>query len=203
MGNKDMDNDDRARLILAQEAARIIVEHGIRDYRSAKIKAAEKLGMRNRGALPGNDEIERAVGEHLQLFGGTAHAGFLVLIREVGLSAMTLLSMFRPRLVGPVLSGTADANSSIELHVFSDSPEPVAMHLSKFGIGYKEYERRMKHRRDQVVVYAGFAFMREDVAIEATVFPLNGVRQAPISPIDGRPMKRADTKTVEKLIERL
>jgi hypothetical protein len=37
--------------------------------------------------------------------------------------------------------------------------------------------------------------------VEATVFPLNGVRQAPISPIDGKPMRRADVETVRRLIE--
>ena len=29
-------------------------------------------------------------------------------------------------------------------------------------------------------------------AIEATVFPLDGIRQAPVSPVDGKPMRRAD-----------
>ena len=36
---------DRTRQMLAQEAARIIVNHGVRDYRVAKQKAAERLGV--------------------------------------------------------------------------------------------------------------------------------------------------------------
>ena len=64
---------ERARQVLAQEAARIIVDHGIRDYRVAKQKAAERLGVGGRGSLPGNAEIEAAVANHLQLFGGEAH----------------------------------------------------------------------------------------------------------------------------------
>src|SRR5690606_40456469 len=67
LGRKSTNGFDRARHVLAQEAARIIVEQGIQDYRAAKIKAAERLGMSARGVLPGNSEIERAVGEHLQL----------------------------------------------------------------------------------------------------------------------------------------
>lgn len=201
MGKKNKDNPDRARMVLAQETARLIVEHGIRDYRSAKAKAAARLGMRNHGALPGNEEVEQAVSDHLQLFGGAAHGSFLTVIRQVGLSAMELLSDFDPRLVGSVLSGTADANSPVELHVFSDSPELVAMHLSNLGVSYKAYERRIKCRRDQVAAYAGFAFFRDDIAIEATVFPIVGIRQAPISPIDGRSMKRADTKMLRGLIK--
>ena len=48
MGRKSSnlcDRGDRARQILAQEAARIIVDQGVRDYRVAKTKAAERLGM--------------------------------------------------------------------------------------------------------------------------------------------------------------
>ena len=43
--------------MLAQEAARIIVDQGLRDYRAAKLKAAERLGMNTRGSLPRNAEI--------------------------------------------------------------------------------------------------------------------------------------------------
>ena len=74
--------------MLAQEAARIIVDHGVRDYRAAKIKAAERLGMNSRGSLPRNSEIELAVSEHLQLFGRESHTDFLRAMREAALAAM-------------------------------------------------------------------------------------------------------------------
>lgn len=200
MARKNGNGPDRARQLLAQETARIIVNQGIRDYRRAKIKAAEKLGMKNSGALPGNAEIELAVSEHLQLFGRESHADFMSILRAAGLSAMELLSVFDPRLVGPALSGTASETSPVNLHVFSDSPELVAMHLSDLGVGYRAYERRIRSRRDQLDTFAGFAFVHDDVTIEATVFPVDGIRQAPISPVDGKPMKRADMKTVRELI---
>ena len=75
------------------------------------------------GRLPGNAEIEAAVAEHLQLFGGDSHADHLRLMRVAALSAMELLAAFTPRLVGPVLVGTADENSAVNLHVFADSPD--------------------------------------------------------------------------------
>jgi hypothetical protein len=37
--------------------------------------------------------------------------------------------------------------------------------------------------------------------IDAVVFPTDGIRQAPVSPVDGRPMRRASTLEVEALIE--
>ena len=200
MPRKRRTQNDRSRQLLAQEAARFIVDHGIRDYRQAKIKAAERLGFDMRGSLPGNAEVERAVGEHLQLFGREAHSDRLDMMRRVALSAMDLLEPFSPRLVGPVLQGTADDHSVVNLHVFADHPEAVAAALADLGVGYRPYERRLKSRRDRVDTFAGFQFEHEHTAVEATVFPVDGIRQAPISPINGKPMQRADRRAVAALL---
>ncbi len=186
--------------MVAQEAARIIVNHGVRDYGAAKIKAAERLGLNARGSLPGNPEIERAIEEHHQLFGRDSHMELLRSMRESALSAMAVLSRFTPRLVGPVLNGTADENSAINLHVFADSAEAVAMQLAELDIQYRPYERRLKSRRGQTDTYAGFEFHHESAAVQATVFPIDGIRQAPLSPIDGRPTDRADAGRVRGLL---
>ena len=201
MPKRSDQNPDRARQMVAQEAARLIVDGGMRDYRAAKIKAAERLGLRNRGSLPGNAEIEEAVGAHHKIFGGDEHAAFLAAMRETALAVMRLLSDFEPRLVGPVLNGTADDHSAVNLHVFADSPEVVAFALADQGFQYRAYERRLKSRQGQPEVYAGFRFRHADATVEATVFPFDGIRQAPISPIDGRPMRRADVRAVEGLLD--
>lgn len=203
MARRRNSETERARLVLAQEAARIIVDHGVRDYRVAKQKAAERLGVSARGSLPGNAEIEAAVAEHLQLFGGDSHEDRLRLMRVAALSAMELLSSFTPRLVGPVLSGTADENSAVNLHVFADSPEFVAMELAELGVSYKPYERRLRSRRDRFDTFAGFEFHHGNNPIQATVFPVDGIRQAPMSPIDGKPMRRIDANGVQELLEHI
>lgn len=186
--------------MIAQEAARIIVNQGVRDYRAAKIKAADRLGLNFRGSLPGNPEIERAIEEHHQLFGGESHTELLRSMREAALSAMRMLETFTPRLVGPVLAGTADENSAVNLHVFTDAPEAVAMQLGDLQIQYRPYERRLKSRHNQAATYAGFEFQHEAAHVQATVFPIDGIRQAPLSPIDGKPMDRADVTRVTNLL---
>jgi hypothetical protein len=200
MARKASNGNDRARKVLAQEAARIIVEQGVEDYRVAKIKAAERLGMTERGSLPGNPEIEHAVSEHLKLFGRESHLDLLRVLRRAALSAMELLAPFTPRLVGPVLHGTAAANSAVNLHVFSDSAELVAVRLQESSVQYRPYDRRLKSRRDRAETFSGFRFTHDSSSIEATVFPLDGIRQAPISPVDGKPMRRADSQAVLKLL---
>ena len=201
MAKRNGANGDRARTVLAQEAARIIVEQGIQDYRVAKQKAADRLGMKARGSLPGNSEIEQAVTEHLKLFGRDSHLDLLRLMRQAALSAMDLLAAFTPRLVGPVLHGTASASTPVHLHVFADDAEQVAITLQKSRVQYRPFERRLKSRRDRAETFAGFRFTQNDSDIEATVFPVDGVRQAPISPVDGKPMRRADKNAILKLLE--
>jgi hypothetical protein len=200
MKRKRTSESERERLLVAQEAARIIVNQGVRDYRVAKQKAVERLGLYARGSLPGNSEIEAAVSDHLQLFGGESHQDMLRLMRTAALSAMELLAAFSPRLVGPVLTGTADQNSAINLHLFADSAETVAMEIGDYGIPFRSFERRLKSRRGQIETYAGFEFSHCNETVQATVFPVDGIRQAPMSPIDGRPMKRVDTNTVQELL---
>ena len=194
---------ERARPVLAPQAARIIVDHGIRDYRVAKQKAAERLGVGTRGSLPGNAEVESAVAEYLLLFGGDSHTDLLRLMRTAALSAMELLAEFSPRLVGPVLAGTADENSAVNLHLFTDSPEMVAMEIGDMGIAFRPYERRLKSRRGQVEMYPGFEFSHRNETIQATIFPVDGIRQAPISPIDGKPMRRVDSEAVQVLLSHI
>jgi hypothetical protein len=201
MGKKLVNGYDRARRILAQEAARIIVEQGIDDYRVAKTKAAERLGMQERGSLPGNGEIEQAVAEHLLIFRHDTHTTLLQSLRRTALSAMEMLSPFAPRLVGPVLAGTAGEHSAVNLHVFADSAEQVAIRLAQDGISYRPFERRYKSRKGRSETFAAFSFVHEDSTIEATVFPYDGIRQAPMSPVDGKPMRRADSRKVQRLLE--
>lgn len=200
MARKRTSEAERARQVVAQEAARIIVTQGVRDYRVAKQKAAERLGLRGNGALPRNAEIEAAVADHHQIFSGEEHGHLLRIMRTAALSAMEMLSQFTPRLVGPVLVGTADENSAVNLHVFADSPEMVAMEIGDRGLHFRSYERRLKTRHGQVEMYAGFEFNHQNEMIQATAFPIDGIRQAPLSPIDGKPMSRADKEFVQELL---
>ena len=65
---------------VALEAARLISEHGIRDYRQAKLKAAQRLGLDDEQQLPRNREIEEALREHQN--NKTASAKALGITRE-------------------------------------------------------------------------------------------------------------------------
>jgi len=197
-----MKRSENLRQALAQEAARIMAEHGVRDFRLAKRKAAERLGVADTAAvLPKNIEIEAALAQYQRLFGGESHAESLHAQRCAALRAMQRLHEFEPRLVGAVLSGTATEHSEIQLHLFADYAEAVTIKLMDQGIPHEVTEKRVRMDSDRVLAYPGVRFQLDDQSIEATVFPTDGIRQAPVSPVDGRPMKRANKMEVEALLE--
>jgi hypothetical protein len=191
---------EHLRRALAQEAARIMAEQGIDDYGLAKRKAAERLGATDIAVLPKNTEIEAALASHHRLFDSHTHSSALSSLRETALQAMRLLEPFEPRLVGPVLSGTASAHSEITLHLFAEGSEPVALHLMELGVPHRIGERRLRYEPDRLVSYPVVQFVAGDKEIDAVVFPINGIRQSPSSPVDGRPMRRADTAELESLL---
>jgi CBS domain-containing protein len=191
---------ENLRRALAQEAARIMAEHGIRDFLVAKRKAAERFGVMDNAVLPKNTEIEEALAEYQRLFGGESHAESLNEQRRVALMAMRRLREFEPRLVGSVLSGTATEHSEVQIHLFADRPESVAIKLMDEGIPHEITERRVKMNAERVLAYPGVRFELDDQPIEATVFPTDGIRQAPVSPVDGKPMRRANVIELEALL---
>lgn len=178
-----------------------MAEHGIRDFLTAKRKAAERFGVTDNGALPKNTEIESALAEYQRLFEGDSHEQSLLAQRLVALEAMRRLREFEPRLVGPVLSGTATEHSDVQLHLFTDSAESVAIKLLDAGIAHEVTERKVRMSAERVLACPGVRFEIDDQPVEATVFPTDGIRQAPVSPVDGKPMRRAGLDELEALLK--
>jgi hypothetical protein len=191
---------DNRRASLANEAARIIQEQGLKDFRSAKDKAVERLGYRNAGALPSNGEIETALAERNRIFRGDLHLAHLEQLRQTALKMMTALSTYHPRLVGPVLSGHVTEHSNIELHLFNDSVETVSGSLDALRISHRIADFRHRFRQGQSEKFPGYRFHNEGCDFQATVFPELRRRHAPLSPVDGKPMQRADGREIERLL---
>jgi hypothetical protein len=186
---------------MAQEAARVMAEHGIQDFRAAKRKAADRLGVGEDGALPSNTEVEAALAEYQRLFAADSHGATLRAQRSVALRAMRSLAAYSPRLVGPVLHGTATAHADVQLHLFTDQPEAVALDLLDRGVGHDVGEHRLRVDAGRFRNYPTVRFALDEQVIDATVFPLDGIRQAPVSPVDGRPMRRADAVELAALLD--
>lgn len=191
---------DQQRQVIAQQAARIVVEQGIADYGTAKRKAAERLGTVAPSLLPSNAMVEHAVVEHQRLFGGARHSRRLRELREGACEAMRFFEEFEPRLVGAVLSGAASEHSPVTLHLFVDDPAAVVRRLVDHGIPFREVDRRLRYAPDRVVTCPACCFSVEGVDYEALMLSRDAIRQPPVSPVDGRAMRRASLGDVEALL---
>jgi hypothetical protein len=177
-----------------------MADEGIPDISTANRKAAERLAVANKALLPDNREIEQALIDHQRLFHADRQASRLRELRQTALDAMRFLARFRPRLVGPVLSGTAGPNADIQLHLFADAPQDVALFLMEHQAPFTTADRRLRLGNGDSVCLPVFRFGVGDHGLDLTVFTPLAEREAPPSPVDGRPMRRAALTEVQRLL---
>ena len=188
---------------IAQIAAEYMAQTGSLDYQLAKNKALHQFGSIEKSQLPSNKEIQQALITYQQLFRAETQPEQLKKLRQAALEAMTFLSQFKPRLVGSVLRGTADVHSSIYLHLFASTSEEVAIFLMDNNIPYDEELKRFHTKGNEYEYFPAFAFLADDIPIHLVVFNEQGLHHAPLSKVDGKPMQRADIKTLKNMLEEL
>lgn len=124
---------------LLAEAARLVVDEGL-DYDGAKRKALRALqarGLKTRAsALPGNEELEDAVREHIALFHADTQPAELAALRAVALTWMQRLAPFGPHLAGAVWRGTATRLSPVLLDLYCDDAKAAEIALINAGTSF-------------------------------------------------------------------
>ena len=185
---------------LAREAARILAQTQSGDYQSAKQKALRNLGLPAQTPLPRNQEIEAALFEHRQLFGGTEERQHLIELRRSALTAMRELQVFKPRLTGAVLRGSANINSTVQLHLFADTIEDVGFFLQDKGIPYRHIEQRFDTGGSRKHSIPGYGLVADGIAFDLLVFSGSDRHLRPQCPIEGGTMRRASANEVLLLL---
>jgi len=125
------------RQVIAQAAARMMVEDGVADFAYAKKKAGRQLGVTDAFCLPSNSEIEDEIRLYQALYLSEEQPGLLRELREDALKVMQLFERFNPHLTGPVLDGTAGQYSETHIHLFADSAKDVEIFLLNQQIPYQ------------------------------------------------------------------
>ncbi|MGH8543591.1 MAG: hypothetical protein ACREX3_08160 [Gammaproteobacteria bacterium] len=193
-------NGSQNRRRVAELAARIMADEGVEYYHLAKRKAADRLGIKAPREVPDNSEIAALLSVYQRLFQAQRQPRWLRAQRETALEAMRLLRLFDPMLAGPVLDGSAARQAMVCLHVFAETPEEVSHFLLEHAIPFTVHERTVRQNSRGRTAYPCFRFMAGEAGIELMVFPPFFKRQAPLSPVDGKPMARADFAFVEALV---
>lgn len=127
---------DKASAEIAAVAARMVVEDGL-EWGVAKRRALQQLNLGPRARLPGNEELEDAVREYIDIFCADTQPAELAALRRLALTWMERLQAFRPHLAGAVWYGTATRRSDIYLQLFCDDSKSAEIMLIDRGVRYE------------------------------------------------------------------
>jgi hypothetical protein len=194
----DRDHPPRRNLMreqLAHHAARLMAEDGITDYAMAKRKAARQMGAEDTRHLPSNQQVDDALRSFRALFQHESHPSVLRQLREQALATMRQLEAFQPYMTGSVLSGTAGAQSDINLLVYTDDEKKLMMFLLNNGLPFEsgQWQAHLMGRQQTV---PSFTLQTEaGVPVHIAVLPENARHSG-----SRKPQIRADIAAAEALL---
>jgi predicted nucleotidyltransferase len=115
---------------VAREAAALLYFRLEKEYKQAKVKAAENLGVR---VLPTNLEVALELDKVAEENEGPARTERLIQMRKEAWEIMKSLQAYCPVLIGSVWRGTVRRGSDIDIAVYSDAPDEVLALLQANG----------------------------------------------------------------------
>ena len=193
----------RIRRQIALLAARLMYERTESEYFTAKRKAARQLGVEYRfhpGDLPSNAEIREQILSLAQFYEGDSRRDNLRDMRVAALRVMRLLSCFKPKLIGSVLTGHVRKGSDIDVHIFSNHSSAVTSILDDEQLPYQiERKRVRKNNEERIFTHIHIS---DDYSFELTLYDADKSNYVFKSSITGGPIERATVPELEQLLRR-
>ncbi len=116
---------------VAREAATLLYFGAEKEYKQAKVRAAQTLGTH---FLPSNLDVALELDKVAEENEGAKRKERLVEMRKEALDVMRLLSAFCPVLIGSVWRGTIKQGSDIDIAVYTDDAEQIVSALKAGGV---------------------------------------------------------------------
>ncbi|MGD9131880.1 MAG: nucleotidyltransferase domain-containing protein [Candidatus Bathyarchaeota archaeon] len=124
---------------VAREAALLLYTSQEKEYKQAKKRATETLGVR---ILPSNLEVAEELDRIAEEREGASRKELLLRMRREAKEIMGMLEEFNPRLVGSVWRGTARQNSDIDILTFTQDHVQVLRRLQEHNFVAESSEWR-------------------------------------------------------------
>jgi hypothetical protein len=202
------ENQAQLRQMIAQTAARMMVEDGIHDYAYAKKKAGRQLGASENSVLPTNAEIEEEVRLYHQIYNADEQPQELENLRKAALMTMQIFARFNPHLTGSVLEGTAGKFGQTDIHLFADSAKEVEIFLLGQQIPFESSEKAYrlsdkpsKDKKDKVRKTVPVFTLETEYGIQKlSVFEFDDLRVATKKTSDGSNAERTDIQGLQLLL---
>ena len=184
---------------MALEAASLLYTSQEKEYKQAKLKAAETLGAR---ILPSNLEIAEALDKIADEKEGSSRKELLIQMRKEALQIMQTIKNFHPKLIGSVWRGTIHKNSDIDIVTFSQDHKPIYAKLKEnnFKITKTEWLSVTKKGKKETSFHIYMALPSKNEA-EIIVKSLEKKDSAEKCEIYGDEMTGLDYYKLQKLLE--
>jgi len=115
---------------VAREAALLLYTSQEKEYKQAKQRAGQNLGVR---VLPSNIEVANELDNLADEIEGSTRREQLLQMRREALQIMKTVRDFHPKLIGSVWRGTAHRDSDIDIVTFSSTPTTILRKLKNEG----------------------------------------------------------------------
>ena len=131
------------KISVANLAAQLIMEEGIKDYLFAKKKAAKSLGLNENVNLPTNSQIDKAIDDFNKIFNPNIDIEFLQQFKTQALEVMNIFKNFKPHLMNQLSKGIIPKFPEIKINLFADNLKDVEYVLLNSGLSYDFKELKM------------------------------------------------------------
>ncbi|MFO0612891.1 MAG: nucleotide-binding enzyme [Polyangiaceae bacterium] len=195
------------RVVLAREAARLMLEEGVKQYFVAKRMAARRVLNRAEAEsvrfrprdLPSNGEIRAEILALARRAEGSRQTRRLFAMRVTALEAMRALEGFEPRLIGSVSTGHVRRGSDIDLSLFTLDEDAVEARIRATGWVF-ERERVSIQKHGKIAEYVHY-HVALAYPLELTLYDPMDLRVRVRSSTDGKPIVRMRASDVRALLE--
>ena len=183
---------------VAREAATLLYSRLEKEYRQAKLKAAENLGVH---VLPSNLEVALELDQIAEEREGEARRQRLFEMRKDALAIMKVLKRFCPLLIGSVWRGTSRRGSDIDIETYSDKPQQALGVLKANDVEILRSEQVTVTEHGQIVASLHiYAKSQHGHEVEIVVRGTSAKGQKRLCDTYGDQIKGFTTMDLEKLL---
>ena len=159
----------KIKLSVANLAAQLIMEEGIKDYLYAKKKAAKSLGINENANLPTNSQIDKAIDEFNKIFNPNIDIEFLQQFKTQALELMSIFKNFKPHLMNQLSQGIIPKFPEIKINLFADNLKDVEYVLLNSELSYDFKEVKMNAKEGKHLVKSIPTIYLENLFIPAEI----------------------------------
>ncbi|RLI20986.1 hypothetical protein DRO54_04920 [Candidatus Bathyarchaeota archaeon] len=184
---------------VAREAALLLYTGQEKEYKQAKIKAAENLSVK---VLPSNREVAEELDSLAQELEGEERKQRLIEMRQKALQIMKDLKDFHPKLIGSVWRGTANRKSDIDIVVFHNTPEEVIQTLKNAGYFIIQIERQTTEKKGEKKTSTHIFLETSGYKVEVVAKPLEERDKTEKCEIYGDKITGLSIEELEKILKK-